>query len=169
MAGFFTIGETKTRPGVYNRYENYGTSPIAGADDGKCACVLRSNWGPVDKVSILENYEDIAKIYGDGGTNGTTDVPFEQFNGGARLVYAVRLGTGGTKGWYQIKDTSDTPVIKLELRYEGSRAFNVTIRQALTEENKKELLLTEETTVLEKFTFSGGEGEAANLLEAAAK
>lgn len=169
MAGFFTIGEQKVRPGVYNRYENYGTSPTAGADDGKCACVLRSNWGPVDKVSILESYEDIAKIYGDGGTNGTTAVPFEQFNGGARLVYAVRLGTGGTKGGYQIIDTSDTPVIKLELKYEGSRKFNITIRPTLTEENKKELLLTEETTVLEKFTFSGGEEEAANLLEAATK
>ena len=154
MAGFFTIGERKVRPGVYNRYENYGTSPEVGADDGKCACVLRSNWGPVDKVSILESYEDIAKIYGDGGMSGTTAVPFEQFNGGARLVYAVRLGAGGTKGGYQIKDTSDTPVIKLELKYEGSREFNVTIRQALTEENQKELLLTEETAVLEKFTFS---------------
>ena len=34
MASFFIIGEKKTRPGVYFRYENYGTPPIAGVDDG---------------------------------------------------------------------------------------------------------------------------------------
>jgi len=170
MAGFFTIGEQKIRPGLYNRYENYGTSPIAGADDGKCACVLRSNWGPVDKVSILESYEDIAKIYGNGGMNGTTAVPFEQFNGGARLVYAVRLGSGGTKGEYKIMDTSETAaeVIRLEMKYEGSREFSVTIRPTLADTDKKELLLLEGTTILERFTFDSGTDETENLIKAAA-
>ena len=59
MASFFTIGEKKTRPGVYFRYENYGKPPIAGADDGKCAAAFRSNWGPLGQVVTLEQYEDI--------------------------------------------------------------------------------------------------------------
>lgn len=168
MAGFFTVGEKKIRPGVYNRYENYGTPPAAGADDGKCACVIRSDWGPVDKVSILESYDDIAKVYGNGGTDGTTNVPLEQFKGGANLVYAVRLGTGGTKGEYKIMDTSETAseVIRLTMKYEGNRAFSITIRPTLADNNKKELLLLEGTTVLEKFTFDAGGKEAENLIKA---
>lgn len=34
MAGTFTIGETKTRPGIYHRYENAGGVSIAGAING---------------------------------------------------------------------------------------------------------------------------------------
>ena len=64
MASFFITGEKKKRPGVYLRYENWGTPPIAGVDDGKCAAVLRSNWGPLGQVSILEKAEDISKNYG---------------------------------------------------------------------------------------------------------
>lgn len=171
MAGFFTIGEQKIRPGVYNRYENYGTPPTVGADDGKCACIIRSDWGPVDKVSILESYDDIAKIYGKGGIGGTTAVPLEQFKGGANLVYAVRLGSGGTKGEYKIMDTAETAseVIRLEMKYEGSREFNVTMRNTLADNDKKELLLTEGTTVIEKFTFESGSNEADNLIKAASE
>lgn len=66
--------------------------------------MFRSNWGPIGQAVAPEQYEDIAKQYGDGGENGTTDVPLEQFKGGARLVYALRLGTGGTHGTYEIKD-----------------------------------------------------------------
>ena len=104
MAQFFIIGEKKTRPGVYIRYENWGKPPVAGVDDGKCAAVFRSNWGPLGQALVLERSEDIAKKYGDGGENGTSDVPMEQFKGGARLVYAIRLGKGGTPGVYVIKE-----------------------------------------------------------------
>lgn len=108
MAAFFTIGEKKTRPGVYYRYENSGTPPTAGADDGKCAAVFRSNWGPVGEVKEIEDSGDIAKIYGDGGASGTTDVALEEFKGGARKVFAIRLGSGsGTKGSYDIKAPAD--------------------------------------------------------------
>ena len=61
MASFFIIGEKKTRPGVYLRYENWGKPPVAGVDDGKCAAVFRSNWGPLGQALVLEQYEDIAK------------------------------------------------------------------------------------------------------------
>ena len=134
MAAFFIIGEQKTRPGVYFRYENYVQPPIAGVDDGKCAALIRSNWGPIGKASVHENYEDIAKAY---GTGGTTAVPLEQFKGGARLVYAMRLGTGGAKGVYKIKDADGTETAQLTLKYPGSRAFSLTIRPTLDDVTKK--------------------------------
>ncbi len=153
MAAFFTIGEQKIRPGLYFRYENYGDPPLAGADDGKCAAVLRSNWGPLGKASPIESFEDIAKIYGDGGASGTTAVALEEFKGGAQRVFAVRLGAGGSAGTYQIKDTDDAAVLQLTLLYPGSRAFSLTIRPTLADPDTGEMLLLEGTTLLERFSF----------------
>ncbi len=166
MGAFFTIGEKKIRPGVYNRYENYGTLPAAGADDGKCAAVLRSNWGPLGQAVTLEETDDIVKYFGDGGEGGTTDCPLEQFKGGARRIYAVRLGTGGTPGTYEIKDTADTAVLKLATKYPGSREFNLTIRPTIADANKKELIVLEGTTQLEKIEFAGGGNEVTALMAA---
>lgn len=166
MASFFTIGEKKTRPGVYFRYENYGKPPVAGADDGKCAAAFRSNWGPLGQAAVLESSESIAKIYGNGGANGTTDVPLEQFKGGARLVYALRLGTGGACGSYTIQDAENEDVIRLTLKYPGSRKLAVTIRPTLADPSVSELLILEGTEQLEKLTFSNAENSVNALLSA---
>lgn len=166
MASFFIIGEKKIRPGVYFRYENWGTPPIAGVDDGKCAAVFRSNWGPLGQALILEQYEDIAKKYGDGGENGTTDVPLEQFKGGARLVYAVRLGKGGTCGTYAMKDEQGDSVIQLTLKYPGSRQLSVTIRPTLEDASVTELLILEGTEQLEQLTFHNTENSVEALMAA---
>lgn len=166
MASFFIIGEKKIRPGVYFRYENWGTPPIAGVDDGKCAAVFRSNWGPLGQALTLEQYEDIAKKYGDGGENGTTDVPLEQFKGGARLVYAVRLGKGGTCGTYAMKDEQGDSVIQLTLKYPGSRKLSVTIRPTLEDASVTELLILEGTEQLEQLTFHNTENSVEALMAA---
>lgn len=165
MASFFIIGEKKTRPGVYLRYENRGKPPVAGVDDGKCAAVFRSNWGPLGQALVLEQYEDIAKKYGDGGENGTTAVPLEQFKGGARLVYALRLGSGGTHGSYSISDAAGDEVIRMTLKYPGSRKLAVTIRPTLADPNTSELLIVEGTEQLEKLTFSNAENSVDALME----
>lgn len=166
MASFFIPGEKKTRPGVYLRYENWGKPPVAGVDDGKCAAVFRSNWGPLGQALVLEQYEDIAKKYGDGGENGTIAVPLEQFKGGARLVYALRLGTGGTHGSYTINDAAGEVVIRMTLKYPGSRKLAVTIRPTLADPNTSELLIVEGTQQMEKLTFSNAENSVDALMEA---
>lgn len=131
MASFFTVGETKVRPGVYYRYENYTTNPTVGADDGKCACVVRSNWGPTDSAVLLNSSSEIATYFGDGGLDGTLEVPTEQFKGGAKSVRAVRLGTGGTKGSCTLFDENGTAVLVLSAKYPGSRELSITIRPTL--------------------------------------
>ena len=168
MAAFFIIGEKKDRPGVYFRYENNGTPPVAGADDGKCAATIQSNWGPIGEAVLLENYEQIAKTYGNGGT---TAVALEEFKGGAQTVRAVRLGNGGTNGSYKIKDTAEeaAEVIALTLKYPGDRAFSITIRPTLEDETVSELLLLEDTNQLEKLTFDNTTDSVAALMEAYAE
>jgi len=135
-------------------------------DDGKCAAVFRSNWGPVGQAVVLEQPEDIAKKYGDGGENGTTAVPMEQFKGGARLVYAIRLGNGGTQGMYNIEDEQSETVLRLILKYPGSRKLSLTIRPTLADENITELLIIEGTEQLEKLTFDNTSNSVTALLEA---
>ncbi len=169
MGAFFIKGEQKVRPGVYKRYENRGNPPVAGADDGKCAATVRSNWGPVGTAVTLEKDTDITKYFGNGGENSTTDCPLLQFKGGSRLIYAVRLGNGGTQGSLEIKDSESAAVLKLVLKYPGSRAFHITIRPTLADAAKKELLILEGTEQLEKIEFAAGGNESAALLAAYAE
>ncbi len=169
MASFFTIGENKTRPGLYYRYENWGTPPTAGADDGKCACVLRSNWGPIGTAVLLESYDTISDYYGTGDDNSTLAVPLEQFKGGAKSVRAVRVGTGGSCGGYTLLDEDGTEVLKLTLKYVGSRELSVTLRPTVDDDQVYELLILEGTTQLEQILFQNPEGDKTSwdLLEQA--
>lgn len=171
MASFFTIGETKTRPGLYYRPENYGTPLTAGADDGKCACVVRSNWGPIGTAVLLESSDDISDYFGTGGENHTLVVPLEQFKGGAKSVRVTRVGSGGTQGSYTILDEDGTAVLALSLLYVGSRELSVTIRPTIDTEDTFELLILEGTTQLEQLLFSNPEGskEAWELTTMASK
>jgi len=168
MASFFTIGETKTRSGVYYRYENSGTPPVAGADNGKVAAIFRSNWGPLGEARTLEGYNEIAKAYGDGGEAGTTVVPLNAFKGGATIVHAIRVGTGGTNASYDIMDAADEPkaVVRLTMKYPGSRAFTVTIRPTAADATMTELLLCEGTDEIEKLDFSNSDNSVAALIAA---
>lgn len=95
MGIFFTSGEQKKRPGVYQRYENAGPPQVAGALNGICAIPIRSDWGPMGKVVTLNSYDGALSEY---GTGGTVSLIKELFEGGASTVYAVRMGSGGTVG-----------------------------------------------------------------------
>lgn len=98
MGIFFTSGEKKKRPGVYQRYENAGPPQIAGAVNGIGAIAIRSNWGTLDKVMAFNTYDSAVQEYGTGGKDGTVDLIKEMFDGGATTVFAVRMGSGGTVG-----------------------------------------------------------------------
>lgn len=169
MGVFFTVGEKKKRPGVYQRYENIGGASIAGATDGIVACCVRSNWGELGKVYTFESIEAAKSAFGSGGT---TDVLTEVFNGGANKVYCVRLGSGGTKGSVKLKDNSETgaDAVIMTAKYEGSRVFSYMIRKVLGETEKKEFIVLEGMLELEKIEFpSGSENETDSFLECVKK
>ena len=171
MGIFFTVGEKKVRPGVYQRYENRGTGSIAGAVNGIVAAVYKSNWGPLGAVETIGADEagSLTARLG-GGTGATTQVITEAFNGGATTVLAVRLGSGGTNGTLPLKDTTDsTPAdaITLTTKYPGSRSFKVTIREKLGDSTTREFLVTEGDMVREKLEFPvSAAGEVDALIAA---
>ena len=133
MGIFFTVGEKKKRPGVYQRYENVGGVSIAGATDGIVACCIRSNWGELGKVHTFESLEQAKLALGNGGSDGTVELLAEIFTGGAKKVFCVRLGSGGTKGTTTLFDTADSPVaaVNMTAKSEGNRALSYMIRKVL--------------------------------------
>lgn len=155
MGIFFTVGEKKIRPGVYQRYVNRGTGPTAGAVNGIVAACYRSNWGPLGTVETIgvDEADTLTARLG-GGEGNTVNVITEAFNGGAVTVLAVRLGNGGTNGTTALNDADGTAAINLTCKYPGSRSFKVTIREKLGDTTAREFIVTEDDMVREKFAFS---------------
>ena len=166
MAGVFTIGEKKVRPGVYTRYENAGGVSLAGAVNGIGAVVIRANWGPLNKLVELDSPSAAASVF---GTELTVDAITEMFNGGCSKVKAVRAGSGGTAATITLKDSASADVVKITAKYVGNRPFNVTIRDSLLNDDKRECIIYSGTTEFEKVEFakgSTGSGEPAALVAA---
>ena len=164
MSGFFTLGETKDRPGVYKRYENLGTE-TPGATEKIAACVVSGNWGPLNKAVHISPSTDLATIIGAGtGEKAITEL----FAGGVGEAVVVRAGSGGTKGTITLKDNDSTPanVVTLTALYEGNRAFTITIKTSLEDASLKEATIYEGTTALETVTFTAGSGEVDGIIAA---
>ena len=145
MGIFFTPGETKKRPGIYQRYENVGTPQGAGAINGICAAVFKSNWGPQNKVQVLDSLDQAITIY---GKQAADSILSQLFYGGAEKVIAVRIGSQGEKGTATLADAAKNNVITLTLKHQGNREFQYIVRECLGDAGKKELVLLENQIIL---------------------
>ena len=171
MAVFYNAGETKKRPGVYQRHSNVGFDSLSAAQDGICAIPVKANWGPVGKVLKNTLASDLEKNYGSGeyGTNYPVPAASAMFEGGASVVYTYRLGTGGTAASIALKDTADGPqdAVAITAKYPGSRAFTCSVRAKLSDPTVKEVLIYDGTKTVERFEIAAGGDEAAALVAAA--
>lgn len=165
MGVFFTVGEKKKRPGVYQRYENTGGVSVAGATNGIVACVVRADWGALKKVHTFESIDAAKAALGSGGT---VDIINQIFTGGATKVYCVRLGVGGVKGVKKLMDDQDTAVVSMAAKQEGSREFSFTIRSSISDPAMKECIIYENSGVVEKLAFAAGGNEGESLAAAGA-
>lgn len=157
MGQFYVKGEQKVRPGLYNRYTNRTVYDNTGAIDGICAVPIKATSGPMETVNLFTT-SDIDRFNTMYGYGGTTEAVRELFKGGALKVYTYRLGTGGEKAKASLNDTADSPVavIDVEALYPGTQAIFVTIRERLSNNGQKELLVTGGdggTEILESFVF----------------
>ena len=164
MAIFFSQGETKIRPGIYQRHTNSGFDAMATARDGICAIPVRASWGPLGKVVKNVNKGDLTKNYGPGtyGDDYTVPAAAAMFDGGAAIVYTYRLGTGGAKASKEI-----TSGVTATAKYPGSMAISVEVKAKLGDATRKQFLVYVGTTLVETFDFSAdATAEAANLINA---
>ena len=164
MAEYFQIPEagTKVRPGAYFNVDKNGDENLFGAIDGVVVAVFKAAFGPIDKVTIMERGDDYTTIYGD---ELTTDLIREAFYGGAKKVICCRLnGTGGTAASASL--TATTGKVKITAKHPGEMPLSVTVKNRLTDKDRKECIIYTGTTEFEKVYFAVGEDEAASLVKA---
>lgn len=164
MAVFYREGETKKRPGVYQRHVNIGLDTLVTARDGICAIPIQASWGPLGVVVKNNSKTDLKKNYGDGDYSATFTVPAakEMFNSGAVVVYTYRLGTGGKAATAEV-----TTGLTITAKYPGNVNISVAIQAKLSDASKKEVLVYFGTTLVENIDFKAdAANEGQNLIDA---
>ncbi|WP_060210314.1 phage tail sheath protein [Sporosarcina koreensis] len=159
IGAMFKLGEQKSRPGVYTRWYNAGGFSRFARALGVGAAVIKANWGPIGQIITVENRDEVKEKI---GTGVGADVVREIFEGGAYVVHAVRIGTGGSPSTASLT-VGETGSLELKTKYPTSRQFFVTVRDAL-DPSQKELLVFEGGRQIESLTFDAGEGEATALV-----
>lgn len=165
MAVHYREGETKKRPGIYQRQSNVGFDDLAGAQDGICAIPVKASWGPLGKVVRNTLASDLTKNYGKGEYSAAYTVPAAaaMFEGGASIVYTYRLGTGGTAASKEVATGLTATAM-----FPGTMPISVAVQNKLGDTSRKVLQVYSDTTLVETFEFAAGTGEGAALIEAAA-
>ena len=161
MAGYFKVGEVKTRPGAYFNVQSNDGQGGFGAVDGVVAVLFRATMGPLGEVRELKASRGYAKTY---GTGGTTDAIREALHGGAVKIVAIRIGTGGAAAAVQL--TAATGKLKVTAKNVGTEKYYVTVRSKLTDATKKEIVFYVGETEVEKYTFTAGGDEVASAIAA---
>lgn len=164
MGSLFNKGETKIRPGVYRRRTKTGDTTAAGAMDGVGAVAIQADWGPLGVVTTHETASALKSTYGE--SESVLKTACRLFDGGAKTVHAVRLGTGGKKATIPIKSAETTALFTLTQKYEGTKVFSVTIREKLGDAATKEFIVYDKSKEVERITFAVGAEEAKNLAAA---
>ncbi len=169
MSGFFTIGETKDRPGIYKRIENNGSFDTAGARAGIGAAVVSGDWGPLNMANVITATEDLTDYVG-GETGSGYKAIKEMFKGGVETIVVVRAGSGGTKASLTLGDTASTAVdvVTLTAKYPGTMPLSVSIQTSLTDASFKEVTIYTGTRTLEKFQITAGSAEVDGIVAALA-
>lgn len=165
MAIFFTEGEVKNRPGVYQRHTNVGHTQPAAANDGICAIPVQAMWGPLGKVLKNNSATDLKNNYGSGtyGTGYTVPAAAAMFNAGASTVYTYRLGTGGKQA------SKEMDGLTVTAKYPGTMPISVAVQAKLGDATKKQFMVYVGTTQAEIWEFAADtKAEGANLIAAAA-
>ena len=168
MSGFYVIGEKKVRPGIYKRVTNTGGSTGDGTRDGICVAVVTGNWGPINEVNVISNGDDYTRLLGTSGSG--YDVVTEMFAGGANSIVICRVGTGGKEATLTLKDASSSSAdaITVTAKYVGARELSITVKDSLTEDGVKNIIIFDGTKKLESFSISSAE-EITAAVEALSK
>lgn len=167
MAVFFNEGETKKRPGVYQRHTNVGFDSITVAQDGICAIPIKANWGPLGRVVKNTLSSDLVKNYGKGtyGTDYTVPAAEAMFKGGASVVYTYRMGTGGTAASKEL-----VTGLTVTAKYPGTMPISVSVQTKLGDDGKKQFMVYADSALVETWEFAAdSKAEGANLIAATAE
>ncbi|TRU87365.1 MAG: phage tail protein [Microcystis novacekii Mn_MB_F_20050700_S1] len=152
-------------PGTYITVRDEGLISAGQVVSGNIGIVGTAAKGPVDEVQILGSFSEAKAIFGeiDSERQLTLIQALEQiYNNGGKTVYAVRTATSATKATYQIKDSSDKDLVKLEAKTPGTWGNDIKIKISdadssakskkveLTYQNTKETYIISKSSDLEQ-------------------
>ncbi|MFM2381082.1 MAG: hypothetical protein RLZZ143_3665 [Cyanobacteriota bacterium] len=145
-------------PGTYITVRDEGLISAGQVVSGNIGIVGTAAKGPVDEVQILGSFSEAKAIFGeiDPARQLTLIQALEQiYNNGGKTVYAVRTGANATKATYQIKDSTDKDLVKLEAKTPGNWGNDIKIKitDADSPANSKKVELTYQNTK-ETYTIS---------------
>ena len=165
MGTLYKPGEQKIRPGVYRRYENAGEKEVPKAMVGVFAIPVKADFGPLGEVKsfAFDEIEDMKEMY---GTSGTMDAAQALFDGGATKVYIYRLGSGGSIASVNVSSSENGVLATLFTKYPTEGKYNVTAKASLKDPNVRELLIYDNTTLLETIQFDVSTNEKDALVTA---
>lgn len=153
MAYTYLAGETKIRPGVYQRMSKRGNDNTVSALNGVVAYVTKASWGPVDKVVKCENAKMIREAF---GTGEAVDVACSIIEAGASVVYIKRLaGTNGTQG--TTGNATIGSAVTISAKYPSGRTIVATVKSKASDVTKKQIVLVDGTTILETLEFTAND------------
>ena len=154
----------KIRPGAYFNVDKIGDDGGFGAIDGVVAVVFKADFGPINSVPSSKGM----KLCGYLRDGGTTDAIREAIAGGAKKIIACRAGgTGGSAATASL--TAATGTVKITAKHLGAMDLSVTVRDKLTDSDRKECVIYTGTTEFERVNFAKGDDEVAALVEAFSK
>jgi hypothetical protein len=138
-------------PGTYITVRDEGLISAGQVVSGNIGIVGTAAKGPVDKVQILGSFSEAKEIFGDIDPDRqlTLIQALEQiYNNGGKTVYAVRTATKAANAAYQIKDSTDKNMVKLEAKTPGAWGNNIKIKisDADSSAKSKKVELTYQTT-----------------------
>ena len=166
MGYVYEDGKEYPRAGVYRRSSNGNVNnTVASALDGIGVLPIKSDWGPLNEVTIHEIGTSDVTMKNTYGTGGTMSVAEAYMDGGLDKLYLVRLGTGGKSGKIELK-SNETKAVTLTLKYPGTHEFTVSVRDKLGAESTRELVIYDGAKEVETITFASGTGEPKALEKA---
>ena len=163
MARTWQLGVEEVRPGTYFRTSR-GDVTVEGATNGIVALIYHGNWGPLNEVvdispEDLNNLEDIV------GTGTGYNAARQALIGGAKMVRAIRAGSGGTKARKTLVSTTGENAVRIYAKYPGAWRFYVTVKADLVT-GKKQILFYRGDKVIECIYYSAGGNDATAAAKA---
>ncbi|WP_290779450.1 phage tail sheath N-terminal beta-sandwich domain-containing protein [Exiguobacterium sp. UBA5002] len=163
MAKAMIPGRHERQADVYVRFNIATTSGVESSARGTLLMPIRADWGPINQIVTVRSMDEAKTAFGSGQSafllqdaflnsafireDGTSVVSLKE-------IKVYRLAASAAK-----EASLDLTSIKVKARYKGARGnqFAVTVRPVIGDNNKKELLLTENALQLEKLTFASND------------
>ena len=181
MARIWQLGVQEVRPGTYFRTSS-GDVTAEGATNGIVALIYHGNWGPLNQVVDIspEDMNNLEEIVGTGtGYNAAR----QAFIGGAKMIRAVRAGSGGEKAQKTLMSTETQKTItnadgttttqtiapmaavRIYAKYPGEWRFYITVKTDLVT-GKKQILFYRNDKLIECIYYTGSADDATAATKA---